>query len=413
MAKKKNRQKEFKRKQKLMIKVISEEESSLTESLGYQPVFVERRTIENFDELHTALMQYADEHGEYPDVQLINYQLKNRTFDWNQDHALFREAMYTPNKQKRNKLLKQVLKLNPDYFAAEYHLFLSTVQDIDLPTFKRVLEFETLVLEKWKIDGYNNWNSFEARPILTALMFLIEYYMAERFYYKALEIVNLYLSKQPERFPPNFVFCMLSLYHITGQESKVERFYQEELNQGIPSDTVLVHAIISAFSRGKVEEASKLFAKLVEINDDAVDYFIDEDWPFKIPEIEELECYYPNSVESLQASLYPMSDYLQENIILTDFLTNEAEKFCSKSRITSPPDLAKNLSTVTNWFSFMREEKMKGIRMDIVRIFVENGIQTSADFKNWTEKEVLALKGIGPVTVQKLKENGIRFKKDN
>ena len=321
--------------------------------------------------------------------------------------------MYTPNKQKRNKLLKQVLKLNPDYFAAEYHLFLSTVQDIDLPTFRRVLEFETLVLEKWKINGYNDWNSFEARPILTALMFLIEYYMAERFYYKALEIVNLYLSKQPERFPPNFVFCMLSLYHITGQESKVERFYQEELNQGIRSDTVFIHAIISAFSRGKVEEASKLFAKLVEINDDAVEYFIDEDWPFKIPEIEELECYHPNSVESLQASLYPMSDYLQENIILTDFLTNEAGKFCSVSRITSPSDLAKNLSTVTNWFSFMGEEKMEGIRMDIVRIFVENGIQTSADFKNWTEKEILALKGIGPVTVQKLKENGIRFKNDN
>ena len=56
---------------------------------------------------------------------------------------------------------------------------------------------------------------------------------------------------------------------------------------------------------------------------------------------------------------------------------------------------------------------MKGIRMDIVCIFVENGIQTSADFKNWTEKEILALKGIGPVTVQKLKGNGIRFKKDN
>ena len=42
MAKKKNRQKEFKRKQELMIKVISEEEIALTDSLGYQPVFVER-----------------------------------------------------------------------------------------------------------------------------------------------------------------------------------------------------------------------------------------------------------------------------------------------------------------------------------------------------------------------------------
>lgn len=413
MAKKKNRKKELKRQQKLDIKVISEEEAAWTEIMAKNPTFVERRTIQNFDELHTAVMQYADEHGEYPDVQLINYQLKNGIFDWQEDHALFREAMHTPNTQKRNKLLKQVLKINPDYFAADFHLFLSEVEDFDLPSFKKVLDFEILVLEKWKMNGYNSWNYFEARPILSALMFLIEYYMAERFYYKALEMVNLYLSKQPERFPPNFVFCMLSLYHITGQESKVERFYQEELNQGIRSDTVLIHAIISAFSRGKVEEASKLFAKLVEINDDAVDYFIDEDWPFKIPEIEELECYYPNSVESLQASLYPMSDYLQENIILTDFLTNEAEKFCSKSRITSPPDLAKNLSTVTNWFSFMREEKMKGIRMDIVRTFVENGIQTSADFKNWTEKEILALKGIGPVTVQKLKENGIRFKKDN
>lgn len=53
---------------------------------------------------------------------------------------------------------------------------------------------------------------------------------------------------------------------------------------------------------------------------------------------------------------------------------------------------------------------MKGIRMNFVRIFVENKIRTSTDFKKWTEKEVLALKGIGPATVQKLKENGIRFK---
>ena len=106
-----------------MIKVVSEEEIALTESLGYQPVFVERRKIQNFDEQNIAMMQYFYEYGVYPDVQEINSKLGTGTFDWNQDHALFREAMYTPNKQKRNKLLKQVLKLNPDYFAAEYHLF--------------------------------------------------------------------------------------------------------------------------------------------------------------------------------------------------------------------------------------------------------------------------------------------------
>ena len=74
--------------------------------------------------------------------------------------------------------------------------------------------------------------------------------------------------------------------------------------------------------------------------------------------------------------------------------------------------MIRNLSEVTDWHSFMNEETMKGIRMDLVHIFVENGIRRSSDFKKWTEKEVLALKGIGPVTVKKLKENGIKFKKE-
>ena len=412
MAKKKNRKKELKRQQKLDIKVISEEEAAWTELLATKPTFVERRTIQNFDELHTAVMQYADEHGEYPDVQLINHQLKNRTFDWNQAHALFREAMHTPNTQKRNKFLKQVLKINPDYFAANFHLFLSEIKDFDLPTFKKVLDFEILVLKKWKMNGYISWNYFEARPVLTALMFLIEYYMTEKFYFKALELVNLYLSKRPDRFPPNFVFCMLSLYHITGQELKVERFYLEELNKGKRDDTILTHAIISAFSQGKIEEASQLFAKLVEINDEAVEFFIEEDWQSKVIDIEDQECYCPNSVESLQASLYPLLDYLQENIILTEFLTKEAKKFRRKPVFSNHSSVIRNLSKVTDWYSFMSEEKMKGIRMDLVRIFVENRIRTSSDFKKWTEKEVLALKGIGPVTVKKLKENGIKFKNE-
>ena len=394
------------------IKVISEEEATWTEIMAKNPTFVERRTIQNFDELHTAVMQYADEHGEYPDVQLINYQLKHGIFDWHEDHALFREAMHTPNTQKRNKLLKQVLKINPDYFAADFHLFLSEVEDFDLSTFKKVLDFEILVLEKWKVNGYNSWNYFEARPILSALMFLIEYHMMENFNSKAIELIDLYLSKRPERFPPNFVFCMLSLYHITGQELKVERFYREELNKGKRDDTILIHTIISAFSQGKIEEASQLFAKLVEINDEAVEFFIEEDWQFKVIDIEDQECYCPNSVESLQASLYPLFDYLLENIILTKFLTNEAKKFRRKPVFSDHSSMITNLSEISDWHSFMNEEKMKGIRMDLVHIFVENGIRRSSDFKKWTEKEVLALKGIGPVTVKKLKENGIKFKNE-
>ncbi|KXT81508.1 hypothetical protein STRDD11_02029 [Streptococcus sp. DD11] len=413
MAKKKNRKKELKRQQKLNIKVISEEGAAWTEALAHKPVFVERRRIQNFDEQHTAIIQYADEHGDYPDVQEISHQLRNGTFIWNPDHELFRKAMHTPNKYKRNNLLKQVLELNPDYFAAEFHLFASEVEDFDLPTFEKVLEFEALVLSKWKTNRYNDWNYFESRPVLTALLFLIEYYMGEGCYHKALELVDLYLSKRPERFPPNFVFCMLSLYHMTGQEIKVERFYQEALNKGKCDDTVLVHAVIAAFLRGKLEEARKLFAKLAEMNTEAIAFFAAKDWYFQVFEIEEQEFYYPNSNESLMASLYPLFDFLEKNIILTEFLSNEAKKLGGKEHITIPYGLEEGLAELADLFSLMGEPEMKGIRMDYARIFLDNGISTSADFKDWTEKEVLALKGIGPVTVKKLKENGIKFNKAN
>ena len=110
--------------------------------------------------------------------------------------------------------------------------------------------------------------------------------------------------------------------------------------------------------------------------------------------------------------MYPLFDYLLENIILTKFLTNEAEKFRRKQVFSDHSSMIRSLSEVSDWHSFMNEEKMKGIRMDLVHIFVENGIRRSSDFKKWTEKEVLALKGIGPVTVKKLKENGIKFKNE-
>ncbi|MBM7642136.1 helix-hairpin-helix domain-containing protein [Streptococcus loxodontisalivarius] len=50
------------------------------------------------------------------------------------------------------------------------------------------------------------------------------------------------------------------------------------------------------------------------------------------------------------------------------------------------------------------------IRANLVETLYNEGIQSVADFAKFTEKEVLAFKGIGPATVAKLKENGVTFK---
>ena len=51
-----------------------------------------------------------------------------------------------------------------------------------------------------------------------------------------------------------------------------------------------------------------------------------------------------------------------------------------------------------------------GLPLDRAKTFYDEGIKSASDLKNWTEKELLALKGIGPATIKKLKENGIKFK---
>lgn len=52
---------------------------------------------------------------------------------------------------------------------------------------------------------------------------------------------------------------------------------------------------------------------------------------------------------------------------------------------------------------------VEGLRANLVETLYEAGIQSLGDFANHSEDKVLALKGIGPATIKKLKENGVSF----
>lgn len=73
----------------------------------------------------------------------------------------------------------------------------------------------------------------------------------------------------------------------------------------------------------------------------------------------------------------------------------EATKEQAQKVVNSVEDFAANLG---------------GLPLDRAKTFYDEGIKSASDFKKWTEKELLALKGIGPATIKKLKENGIKFK---
>ena len=55
--------------------------------------------------------------------------------------------------------------------------------------------------------------------------------------------------------------------------------------------------------------------------------------------------------------------------------------------------------------------ELEGVAQARLETFYEEGIKSAKDFAKWTEKELLALKGIGPATIKQLKELGIKLKK--
>ena len=60
--------------------------------------------------------------------------------------------------------------------------------------------------------------------------------------------------------------------------------------------------------------------------------------------------------------------------------------------------------------SFAELPEVDGLRSNLVETLYNEGLTSVAAFATVTEEEVLALKGVGPATVKKLKENGVSFK---
>ncbi|HEK9980486.1 TPA: DNA-binding protein [Streptococcus equi subsp. zooepidemicus] len=88
-----------------------------------------------------------------------------------------------------------------------------------------------------------------------------------------------------------------------------------------------------------------------------------------------------------------------------------SSSLADSSEVSSEKETSKASSEVLSRDAFAELAEVSELRADIVAVLFEAGIRSAAAFSQWTEAELLALKGIGPATISKLKENGVSFKK--
>ena len=91
-------------------------------------------------------------------------------------------------------------------------------------------------------------------------------------------------------------------------------------------------------------------------------------------------------------------------------VVQQAETFVEHAVEQVKEVVAEATSSAASLEDFLALPELEGIAAARLETFYEAGIQSVADFANNTEKDLLALKGIGPATIKQLKEKGIELK---
>jgi len=91
-------------------------------------------------------------------------------------------------------------------------------------------------------------------------------------------------------------------------------------------------------------------------------------------------------------------------------VAQQAETFVEHAVEQVKEVVAEGTSSAASLEDFLALPELEGIAAARLETIYEAGIQSVADFASHTEKDLLALKGIGPATIKQLKEKGIELK---
>lgn len=395
MAKKKNRKKELKQKQKRENNNIIDF-ASFVENTDY-PLFSQ----EFSDEASINRLFEEFERTGNPEIleQLVSI-LDFGDVEMDEADELFYQAMEEEDEESQLHLLTNLLAEYPNHFEARFQSLLLRSAEFSASYLKELQDFYQIALTEWKKADYESWYSLEARSPLTVITFVTETYLQEGLVGLADQVVSFVRSKIDDGFPPGFIYLMLSVYNILYKTEEITDFYEEQIGQGWQDDGVIAHMLIAMLLTGDMDAAKELFKYLASVNKEALPVFDNPYWVQLLDMANEVSTYRPNSVISLQIALHPLQAFL----VTKPFVNHQMVALAEEYQDSLPDSPRKRLE-------FFNSPCMKGIQIDKGRYLCDAGIMSKEELEKHTEKEILAISGIGPATVKKLKENGVRFKK--
>ncbi|GEK91190.1 hypothetical protein [Alkalibacterium kapii] len=384
------------------------------------------------------VQQFLDEHGDEFDTtaEAVDYFTRkynnkiNTGFDFSQSETKetrsmkkLEEAQYEASQARKKKLIKEAIEIWPENWDAQ-SMLIDVDQEIDMISFVE----HTLFLEKRARKYWQNhtdkmgYLNVEERPYLRLKAKVGFLYMDMGMVDHALEhLLELYNIDQTDSLGTRYK--IMSLYVRKFDWKSAWRFFQKAEGAD-EDDQLLLPILILAVLTDRKDLARSLLEKLINVNREIGLVLMDDMWPIEDIYNEEVTLttsYQPFSYQSLLIALRDIVYVVVENAYLFDWLKKETFK-----RIPIEKSVRKNsqpfygeldpfqTQKLEDFFYSMRDEPsnpLRGMRIDRMRILYHAGLRNFEDFAERTEKEILKLDGIGPVTIKELRANGVKFKK--
>jgi|SRR5690625_1100261 len=316
--------------------------------------------------------------------------------------------------------IHKALDIWPDNIEAKISLIHATAEN----TVTRIKRSEELLAKetvKWqKETDQVGWLAHEERPYLSLKHSLaIDYFENNMFDQAMIQFEEEMEINENDNLGARYYLA--AIYANTNQWEKLNQFYHS--NPYSENELLMVFPLlISAILKEDEHLASQLFEQLLDINDHVGTLLEDDFWPLSdIIAAKELDRYGVNSYEELCLACSYVFPLISSNMYVFDWLKlNDSQMRTADQNNILFPDFDNhsiNQNTTNSsrkgleFFTYANQEIFDGIKFDKVRILINRGLKTKKDFAKKTEKQVLAIHQIGPVTVKQLKENGVVFRK--
>ncbi|WP_195853746.1 hypothetical protein [Aerococcus tenax] len=321
---------------------------------------------------------------------------------------LFESAMYTEDPDQQAVLLEEAYALDSDNLDIYCAWALSHFPDIEAISKLQTKADDYFKTHRKEIKE-SGYFAVENRPYFRIQNTLLDLYKESLFMEKAEKI-----AKHILRYNPNdnmgVRYKLMAIYVNSFQHKQAKALFKRDSSYR-SDDQMLLYMATSLILERDFKLAQQRIKDLQDINSDIVYFFEEESFNelkvfVNLPE----EDYRPNSKQSLAIALNEILPLFAQSSLLYQHFKQSLRKLI--------PDYFDDVQAQKekNIMSYFQADKLSGkgiftnIASQYVRALLLEDLETAEDFKTKTEKEVLAINGIGKGTINKLKANGVRFK---